>query len=166
MQFSSYQELTTMDQPGQTRRLPSEQVRVLHFLSVILTFRSSKYFISSLSCVLWSSGGSPWFTFCSTTSCFLTLSLSFLFHLGGPCLCFGLQELQPNQILLITIHNLLYPITVDVLHQVFSPHGFVEKIVTFQKSSGQLSFRFCAALCLSFSLLSLGPFWDIIDCFD
>jgi hypothetical protein len=25
MQFSSHQELTTMDQPGQTRRLPSEQ---------------------------------------------------------------------------------------------------------------------------------------------
>jgi hypothetical protein len=47
-----------------------------------------------------------------------------------------------------------------------SPHGFVEKIITFQKSAGQLSFRFCAALCLSFSLLSLGPFWDIIDCFD
>ncbi|KAH9548974.1 hypothetical protein CY35_11G116100 [Sphagnum magellanicum] len=70
MQFSSHQELTTMDQPGQPRRLPSE------------------------------------------------------------------QELQPNRILLITIHNPLYPITVDVLHQVFSPHGFVEKIVTFQKSAG------------------------------
>jgi polypyrimidine tract-binding protein 2 len=57
--------------------------------------------------------------------------------LRGACLCFGLlQELQPNRILLITIHNPLYPITVDVLHQVFSPHGFVEKIVTFQKSAG------------------------------
>lgn len=33
---------------------------------------------------------------------------------------------------------MLYPITVEVLHQVFSPHGFVEKIVTFQKSAGQL----------------------------
>ncbi|KAK7812150.1 polypyrimidine tract-binding protein homolog 3-like [Quercus suber] len=29
-----------------------------------------------------------------------------------------------------------YPITVEVLHQVFSPYGFVEKIVTFQKSAG------------------------------
>ncbi|XP_012568177.1 polypyrimidine tract-binding protein homolog 3-like isoform X2 [Cicer arietinum] len=29
-----------------------------------------------------------------------------------------------------------YPITVDVLQQVFSPHGYVEKIVTFQKSAG------------------------------
>ncbi|CAM6011574.1 unnamed protein product [Sphagnum balticum] len=64
LQFSSHQELTTIDQPGQPRRVP------------------------------------------------------------------------PNRILLITIHNPLYPITVDVLHQVFSPHGFVEKIVTFQKSAG------------------------------
>lgn len=45
---------------------------------------------------------------------------------------------QPNRILLVTIHQLVYPITVDVLHQVFSPHGLVEKIVTFQKSAGQL----------------------------
>ncbi|KAK7846400.1 polypyrimidine tract-binding protein like protein 3 [Quercus suber] len=43
---------------------------------------------------------------------------------------------EPNRILLVTIHHMLYPITVDVLHQVFSPHGFVEKIVTFQKSAG------------------------------
>lgn len=31
----------------------------------------------------------------------------------------------------------MYPITVEVLHQVFSPYGFVEKIVTFQKSAGK-----------------------------
>ncbi|KAJ6920273.1 polypyrimidine tract-binding protein [Populus alba x Populus x berolinensis] len=43
---------------------------------------------------------------------------------------------EPNRILLITIHHMQYPITVDVLHQVFSPHGFVEKMVTFQKSAG------------------------------
>ena len=53
---------------------------------------------------------------------------------------------------------MLYPITVDVLHQVFSPHGFVEKIVTFQKSAGQLLqvlsfFYFCFPFfSLSFSL--------------
>eukprot|EP00475_Leptophrys_vorax_P006787 TRINITY_DN14241_c0_g3_i2.p1 TRINITY_DN14241_c0_g3~~TRINITY_DN14241_c0_g3_i2.p1 ORF type:complete len:472 (-),score=73.79 TRINITY_DN14241_c0_g3_i2:67-1482(-) len=46
------------------------------------------------------------------------------------------QEGQPNRIILVTIHNPLYPINVDVLHQVFSPHGFVEKIVTFQKAAG------------------------------
>ncbi|XP_039020717.1 polypyrimidine tract-binding protein homolog 3 isoform X2 [Hibiscus syriacus] len=43
---------------------------------------------------------------------------------------------EPNRILLVTIHHMLYPITVEVLYQVFSPHGFVEKIVTFQKSAG------------------------------
>ncbi|KAE7998230.1 hypothetical protein FH972_002795 [Carpinus fangiana] len=46
------------------------------------------------------------------------------------------QDAPPNRILLVTIHHMLYPITVEVLHQVFSPYGFVEKIVTFQKSAG------------------------------
>ncbi|XP_059630478.1 polypyrimidine tract-binding protein homolog 3 isoform X2 [Cornus florida] len=46
------------------------------------------------------------------------------------------REDEPNRILLVTIHHMLYPITVEVLHQVFSPHGFVEKIVIFQKSAG------------------------------
>ena len=46
------------------------------------------------------------------------------------------REDEPNRILLVTVHHMLYPITADVLHQVFSPHGFVEKIVTFQKSAG------------------------------
>uniref|UniRef100_A0A0D9V886 RRM domain-containing protein n=1 Tax=Leersia perrieri TaxID=77586 RepID=A0A0D9V886_9ORYZ len=43
---------------------------------------------------------------------------------------------EPNRILLVTIHHMIYPITIEVLHQVFSPYGFVEKIVTFQKSAG------------------------------
>lgn len=42
----------------------------------------------------------------------------------------------PNRILLVTIHNAMYPITVDVLHQVFGPHGLVEKIVIFNKAKG------------------------------
>nr|GEX87363.1 retrotransposon protein, putative, Ty3-gypsy subclass [Tanacetum cinerariifolium] len=42
---------------------------------------------------------------------------------------------KPNHILLVTIHHMLYPITVEVLHQVFSPHGYVEKVVIFQKSA-------------------------------
>ncbi|XP_061350477.1 polypyrimidine tract-binding protein homolog 3-like isoform X2 [Gastrolobium bilobum] len=46
------------------------------------------------------------------------------------------REDEPNRILLVTVHHMLYPITVDVLQQVFSPHGYVEKIVTFQKSAG------------------------------
>ncbi|CAO2827945.1 unnamed protein product [Amaranthus hypochondriacus] len=43
---------------------------------------------------------------------------------------------QPNRILLVSIHHVIYPMTAEVLNQVFSPHGFVEKIVTFQKSAG------------------------------
>ncbi|XP_047325023.1 polypyrimidine tract-binding protein homolog 3 [Impatiens glandulifera] len=43
---------------------------------------------------------------------------------------------EPNRILLVTVHHMQYPITVEVLHQVFKSHGFVEKIVTFQKSAG------------------------------
>ncbi|KAE9592526.1 putative RNA recognition motif domain-containing protein [Lupinus albus] len=46
------------------------------------------------------------------------------------------REDEPNRILLVTVHHMMYPITVDVLHQVFSPHGYVEKIVTFQKPAG------------------------------
>lgn len=48
----------------------------------------------------------------------------------------GEQDQQPNRILLVTIHNPLYPINVEVVHQVFSPYGFVEKIVTFSKTAG------------------------------
>ncbi|CAA7024409.1 unnamed protein product [Microthlaspi erraticum] len=60
------------------------------------------------------------------------------------------REDEPNRILLVTIHHMLYPITVDVLHQVFSPYGFVEKLVTFQKSAGfqaliQYQIQQCAA---------------------
>ncbi|XP_047095090.1 polypyrimidine tract-binding protein homolog 3-like isoform X1 [Lolium rigidum] len=46
------------------------------------------------------------------------------------------QDSEPNRILLATIHHMMYPITVEVLHQVFKAYGFVEKIVTFQKSAG------------------------------
>ncbi|KAL3619430.1 hypothetical protein CASFOL_037000 [Castilleja foliolosa] len=42
---------------------------------------------------------------------------------------------EPNRILLVTIYHMISPITEEVLHQVFSPHGFVEKIVTSQKSA-------------------------------
>ena len=71
------------------------------------------------------------------------------------CLCFArLQELPPNRIFSISIYNPLYPITLDVLHQVFSPHGFVEKMVTFQKSAGQLLFCLYYLLSLSISRVS------------
>ncbi|PKU63866.1 Polypyrimidine tract-binding protein like 3 [Dendrobium catenatum] len=31
--------------------------------------------------------------------------------------------MEPNRILLVTVHSMLHPITVEVLHQVFSPYG-------------------------------------------
>ncbi|KAL3641673.1 hypothetical protein CASFOL_012488 [Castilleja foliolosa] len=46
------------------------------------------------------------------------------------------REEEPSRILLVTIHDMLYPMTVEVLHQVFDPYGVVDKIVTFQKSAG------------------------------
>lgn len=64
------------------------------------------------------------------------------------------QESEPNRILLVTIHHMIYPITVEVLHQVFKAYGFVEKIVTFQKSAGQI-------LLLSLSLSPLSRTHDI-----
>jgi hypothetical protein len=85
MQFSSHQELTTMDQPGQPRRLPSEQVRVL-CLIYILSFGSSRVFFPPswpLPFALWE--GRPASFFCSSTSCLLT-PFSFL---SLPC-CGGL----------------------------------------------------------------------------
>lgn len=42
----------------------------------------------------------------------------------------------PNRILLVTINNAMYPITVDILYQVFGSHGMVEKIVIFSKTKG------------------------------
>lgn len=75
--------------------------------------------------------------------------------------CQHLQDAQPNRILLVTIHHLLYPITVEVLHQVFSPHGFVEKIVTFQKSAGQILQVF--SLYLMHSVLVLVYFINDFD---
>ncbi|KAL3652653.1 hypothetical protein CASFOL_002334 [Castilleja foliolosa] len=43
---------------------------------------------------------------------------------------------EPNRFLLATIHHMLCSITEEVLQQVFSPHGFVENIVTFQNFAG------------------------------
>ncbi|XP_066451964.1 heterogeneous nuclear ribonucleoprotein L-like isoform X2 [Eleutherodactylus coqui] len=40
-----------------------------------------------------------------------------------------------NKVLLISVHNPLYPITVDVLYAVFNPVGKVERIVIFKRNS-------------------------------
>ncbi|KAM7524325.1 hypothetical protein LguiA_014227 [Lonicera macranthoides] len=47
----------------------------------------------------------------------------------------GVED-ESNRTLVVTIHHMFYPITVNVLHQVFSPHGIVEKIITIPKSDG------------------------------
>ncbi|GJT54664.1 polypyrimidine tract-binding protein homolog 3 [Tanacetum coccineum] len=39
---------------------------------------------------------------------------------------------EPNHIILVMIHHMIYPINVEVLNQIFSPHGYVEKVVIFQ----------------------------------
>lgn len=46
----------------------------------------------------------------------------------------SLQQGTPNSILRIIIENMMYPITIDVLHQIFSKYGEVWKIVTFMKN--------------------------------
>ena len=90
--------------------------------------------------------------------------LSVLLYLFSSLFCLydgllsGTLDAQPNRILLVTIHHMLYPITVEVLHQVFSPHGFVEKIVTFQKSAGQLLQVFFPPPFSSFSPFSFKNF--------
>ena len=68
-------------------------------------------------------------------------------------------DTQPNQILLVTVHHMLYPMTMDVLYQVFSPHGSMEKIVTFQKSAGQMLSDF--SLSLLSILLTFLCFWTL-----
>ncbi|WJX71118.1 hypothetical protein P8452_55146 [Trifolium repens] len=47
---------------------------------------------------------------------------------------------EPSRILLVTIVQVLYPMTVYVLRKVFSRYGYVQKIVTFQKSAGVQAF--------------------------
>ncbi|KAA3478070.1 WD repeat and FYVE domain-containing protein 3 [Gossypium australe] len=55
-----------------------------------------------------------------------------------------------NRALMVTIHHMHYPITIKALHQVFSPHGFVQKIVTFQKSAGRNIYDDCCQLDIQF----------------
>jgi hypothetical protein len=72
-----------------------------------------------------------------TRCIFLSIHSSLSSILSRYSFAAGPQD-EPNRILLVTVHHMLYPMTVEVLHQVFSPYGFVEKIVTFQKSAGQI----------------------------
>ncbi|KAM7537660.1 hypothetical protein Aperf_G00000063834 [Anoplocephala perfoliata] len=49
---------------------------------------------------------------------------------------------QENNILLLTIYNAQYPITVDVIHQVTNRHGKVVRIVIFRKTGVQAMVEF------------------------
>lgn len=49
---------------------------------------------------------------------------------------------RPNHILLYTIVNPAYPITVDVIHTISSPHGQVQRIVVFKKNGVQAMVEF------------------------
>lgn len=52
------------------------------------------------------------------------------------------EEEKPNHILLITIINPSYPITVDVIHTICSPNGKVLRIVIFKKNGVQAMVEF------------------------
>lgn len=43
--------------------------------------------------------------------------------------------MKPTPVLHVNIDNLLLPITLPLLHQIFSKFGIVEKIITFSKNS-------------------------------
>uniref|UniRef100_A0A0N5AB93 RRM domain-containing protein n=1 Tax=Syphacia muris TaxID=451379 RepID=A0A0N5AB93_9BILA len=42
---------------------------------------------------------------------------------------------QPNAVLRVIIENMIYPVTLDVLHQLFSRYGKVYRIITFHKNN-------------------------------
>lgn len=47
------------------------------------------------------------------------------------------QETGRHRILMVWVDDVCdHPLTLEVLHQVFSPHGYVEKIVLFPDSDG------------------------------
>jgi len=43
------------------------------------------------------------------------------------------DEAKPNHILLVTVLNMAYPVTIEILHQVFSKYGIINKIIIFNK---------------------------------
>ncbi|KAK8774294.1 hypothetical protein V5799_011172 [Amblyomma americanum] len=49
----------------------------------------------------------------------------------------GQEEEKPNHVLLMTILNPAYPITVDVIHTICTPSGKVLRIVIFKKNGVQ-----------------------------
>jgi heterogeneous nuclear ribonucleoprotein L len=54
----------------------------------------------------------------------------------------GIHEEKPSNVLLFTVYNPKYPITVDVMHTITSPHGTVNRIVIFRKNGVQAMVEF------------------------
>ena len=55
---------------------------------------------------------------------------------------------EARTVLRVIVENMLYPVSIDVLKQIFSRFGQVLKIVTFSKN-GNVSVRFTLVLLLS-----------------
>nr|XP_006815130.1 PREDICTED: polypyrimidine tract-binding protein 1-like isoform X2 [Saccoglossus kowalevskii] len=61
-----------------------------------------------------------------------------------------------NTVLRVIVENMLYPVTVDILHQIFSKFGAVLKIITFNKNNTfQALIQFADAVSAQASKLSL-----------
>lgn len=51
-----------------------------------------------------------------------------------------MREKNPTKVLMCVVSNVKYPVTVDVVRQVFEKHGTVEKIVTFSRNENPHAF--------------------------
>ena len=72
-------------------------------------------------------------------------------------------NIPPSNILLASIHNMIYPISIDIFHTLFSKFGFVEKIVTFKKNNIlQAMIQYPNVVCAASALKALNN-QDIYD---
>ncbi|KAH3766323.1 heterogeneous nuclear ribonucleoprotein L [Pelomyxa schiedti] len=65
------------------------------------------------------------------------------------------QPQQPNRVLLLSIINPLYSITIDVLYAIMSPYGAVQRIVIFSKNGVQALVEFDSAQSASIAKTAL-----------
>nr|XP_037275605.1 heterogeneous nuclear ribonucleoprotein L-like [Rhipicephalus microplus] len=64
------------------------------------------------------------------------------------------EEEKPNHVLLMTILNPAYPITVDVIHTICTPSGKVMRIVIFKKNGVQAMVELSQVFCSSVQSLT------------
>uniref|UniRef100_A0A0B6ZTT6 RRM domain-containing protein n=1 Tax=Arion vulgaris TaxID=1028688 RepID=A0A0B6ZTT6_9EUPU len=76
--------------------------------------------------------------YCAGQPAFFNFSLSQKIQRPGE----GEDARPPNHILLFTVLNPQYPITVDVMHTITSPYGQVQRIVIFKKNGIQAMVEF------------------------